>query len=92
MQSALAVTQVWSRSTSLKLGRAIIPIRAWLFAWYCIGWVWSDLLIGAGGTAEGSWHCPYLSTNHHRRTMPTRSADSTKAHTRAMVSSSFVFL
>ena len=35
---------------------------------------------------------PYLSANHHRRTLPTSNTNSTKAHTRAMVSSSFVFL
>ena len=35
---------------------------------------------------------PYLSTNHHRRTLPTSSANSTKAVTRTAMSPSLVTL
>ena len=38
------------------------------------------------------WRRPYLSTNHHTRTLATSSTNSTMAVTRAMLSSSFVSL
>ena len=48
--------------------------------------------VHGNGGRRSSRRCPYLSTNHHTRTLAISSANSTKAVTRAMLNSSFVSL
>ena len=54
------------------------------------GWGWKNRRLA--GTSKGWRRHPYLSTNHHTRTLPTSSTNSTMAVTRTMLSRSFVCL
>ena len=56
------------------------------------GGVYGNGTLGRSGHSRSVRTDPYLSTNHHRRTLPISSANSTKTATRTAMNSSFVSL